>query len=124
MMTAVNAEQLVRDWLSADSGLVGWRVSLSVPSERPERFITVERLGGASDRFLDRPLIAVQVWASSRWEACDAAVRLVRPRLLDIIQRQEVGSVSIESIVDFQEPTPPYQARYQVTMQIVMAAES
>lgn len=123
-MTAVNAEKLSRDWLSADSGLVGWPVSMSIPPERPERFITVERLGGASDRFLDRPLIAVQVWASSRWEACDAAVRLVRPRLLDIIQRPEVGSVSIESLVDFQELTPPYQARYQVTVQITMAAES
>ena len=59
-------ETQIVQWLAAQSELAGCPVSLDVPAQRPERFITVERVGGAETRFIDTVLLAIQCWAGSR----------------------------------------------------------
>ncbi len=77
----MNAEKLVMDWLNAAPELKDYPASFEVPAKSNATnripFVTVERTGSTEGRFVSRPLIAVQVWAASRWEASDVAQRLV-----------------------------------------------
>lgn len=90
----MNAEKLVMDWLNAAPRVkVIPRASRLPPNPAP-RTVSVrhrERTGGSEGRFVSRPLIAVQVWAASRWEASDVAQRLVLPRLKRIVELPEVA---------------------------------
>lgn len=95
---------------------------VSVPNPRPERFYTVERTGGASDRFIDWPQIAVQAWAGSRSQA---AVMASRARMAALKLRKEpwCASVVLGGLYDFPDPDSR-QARYQFTLEIgVMSNE-
>lgn len=120
-MAYVNAERLVRDWLAARSELSSYTIAFSVPETRPVRFITVERVGGSSSLFLDDATIAVQVWETSRWNASNAAISLVRPALMAMSAHANVGDVDIVSVIDDPEPGAPYQARYQITVRLTTA---
>lgn len=113
---AVNIEQLLIDHLNNDGTLADYPASLSVPADRPARFITVERAGGADGELFASPLLSIQVWDTSRWNACDAAARLVRPSLLRLVEHDEIGAVSILSIINSPDPDSR-QARYQISMQ-------
>lgn len=121
MMSPLNMELIVKQWIESDDALADYPVSFDVPSTRPARFITVERVGGGSDGILDRPMIAVQVWDTSRWNASNAAMALVKPRLVDLWQHPNVGAVSIESVVNFPETVAPFQSRYQITVSMTVA---
>ena len=52
---------------------LGVHVSASVPRDRPQRFVTVERTGGALDQFRDLPMFAVQAWGVSAAGAASPA---------------------------------------------------
>ena len=121
MMSPLNAELIVKQWLEADDALAGYPVSFDVPATRPERFVTVERVGGGSDGVLDSPTIAVQVWETSRWNASDAATRLVKPSLLNLVEHDEIGAIDILSIINNPDPESG-QARYQITLQATSVA--
>jgi hypothetical protein len=118
---AINIEKLAIDHLNADGTLGDYPASLSVPAERPERFITVERTGGPDGLLFASPLLSVQVWDTSRWNASDAATRLVKPSLLNLVEHDEIGAVSILSIINNPDPESG-QARYQITLQATSVA--
>lgn len=120
-MSGVNAELIVKQWLESYTPLAGYPVSFDVPKNRPQKFITIERTGGASTQFLDNPVIAVQVWDTSRWNASDVALRIVKPRLLQLWQHPNVGSVNVESVVNLPEPDAPYSPRYQIVISLTTA---
>ena len=113
----MNAEKLVVDWLNADPGLRPATASLSMPpdasSTSPTAHITVERTGGPESPFVSRPLLAIQTWAASRWNASSLAVDVARRTDID-----EVADVDILSITDF--PSPDGRPRYQVTCQLTI----
>ena len=94
-----------------------------VPKSRPARFIIVERVGGASGRIIDRPLIAVQIYAATRSEAMKLAetTRMVLQRLTDptdIPDLAEIAAVDISGVTNYplDEKTP----RYQITAQLAV----
>ena len=113
----VNIEKLVIDHLNNDGTLGAYPASLSIPTERPRGFITVERVGGNDGALFSTPLLSVQVWESSRWNASDAAIRLVKPSLLRLVGHDEIGAVSILSIINNPDPESG-QARYQINLQV------
>lgn len=84
-----------------------------VPEERPARFGTFERTGGAlSSGVIDRPMVALQVWAPTRAEAesmADATARAVR----GLVGRGGIRSASVESSCNFPD-TKGRSGRYQV----------
>lgn len=86
---------------------------MEVPADRPRRFVTVERVGGAETNFVDRPVLAVQFWAESRYQASEGA------RLLSLILDglaatvPELGRCKVESVYNFPDER---QARYQLTV--------
>lgn len=89
-----------------------------VPGTRPAAFITVERVGGGYADVRDLPMVAVQCWAGSRFEASELA-GVVAGELRNLAHvHPQVGRVGIESVVNFPDPDSK-QARYQVTATLV-----
>lgn len=74
----LNLEKTVKDWIDADpeSDLTAY---LEVPADRPQRFVTIERVGGRELEYSSRPTIAVQVWAETRWQAAQLATGQAAP---------------------------------------------
>lgn len=117
----VNIEKLVIDHLNADGTLGDYPASLSIPAERPRRFITVERVGGGDGLLFATPLLSVQIWDSSRWNASDASTRLVKLSLLNLVKHDEIGAVDILSIINNPDPESG-QSRYQINIQASVKA--
>lgn len=64
----MNVEQEIVGYLR-DNGMSAYA---DVPKPRPPKFVTVERTGGPADSVrIDRPTVAVQAWAQSRYEASE-----------------------------------------------------
>lgn len=112
----VNVEALLVGALNASGGLPA--AYAEVPSERPEAFITVERVGGGYADVRDLPMVAVQCWEQSRFEASELAASVASELRSLAHVHPQVGRVNIESIINFPDPDSK-QARYQVTATLV-----
>lgn len=94
-------------------------VYADVPSERPETFVTVERTAGGRDvhGLVDRPQLAVQSWAPTRYLASalsdevDAAMRS--------LAGWPITKVATDRIYNFPaEGSPRYQGVYELTCHV------
>ncbi len=112
----VNVEALLVGALNAVDGLP--EVFVEVPSTRPAQFITVERVGGGHEDVRDLPMVAVQCWAGSRYNASELAATVAKALRQLAYTHPNVGRVNIESIINFPDPDSK-QARYQVTATLV-----
>lgn len=112
-----NIETIIVQYLATKTGMP---VSLSVPSPRPDEFITVERTGGAENRYSANAILAVQCWSDSRLHASALANR-VSMLLGDAVSVLPLASCSVESNYHFPEVTPPRQERYQLTVTCIMS---
>lgn len=119
----LNLEKTVKDWIDADPDGDGLTAYLEVPADRPQRFVTIERVGGRELEYSSRPTIAVQVWAETRWQAAQLATGQVLPRLLDLDLLDPIAAVSVESVIDLPDPDPPPQPRYQITISLDAATQ-
>ena len=114
---SLDLETAVKEWVDSDpeGELTAY---LEVPDDRPKRFVTVERVGGRELEYSSHPTLAVQVWAESRWQAARLTTSQVLPRLLDLDLLDPIAAVHVESVIDFPEPGPPPQPRYQITISL------
>ena len=117
----MSAESLVVGLLNDHDPLLdeGLEAFGDVPADRPERFITVERTGGARGSVTDSPMFAVQVWAESRYEAVRLAELVadeLRPALLP---DPRIARVSVNSVYNFPDPAGAGSPRAQVVVEIV-----
>ncbi|MBT1173581.1 hypothetical protein JS528_09560 [Bifidobacterium sp. MA2] len=115
-------EQLVKQWLDSDPHLQDWPVTLTVPPNRPTRFITIERTGGTQGRYSATPLITLQIWAENRSEAAYTA-GTVSIRMLEMTALADIADTQVESVTNLPFPGPPPHARYQVLVQVTQAAQ-
>lgn len=120
---ALNLEKTVKDWIDADPDGDGLTAYLEVPADRPRRFVTIEREGGAELEYSSHPVLAVQAWAETRWQASRLATETVLPRLLDLDMLDPIAAVNVQSVIDLPDPGPPPQPRYQITIQLDAAAQ-
>ena len=117
----MDVETMIVQWLNASDTLKDAPASLSVPPDRPERFVTVERTGGSEGPYRSMPTVAVQAWSlTSRYEAARLA-GLVRDRLMTLTDIDEVADVSIESVTHYPDPGPPFTERYQILIQLTVS---
>ena len=68
-MAAFSATEAAVAWLSN----LGYRTSSRVPAAMPERFVTVERVGGSATDMVDLARFAVQTWADTDADAEEMA---------------------------------------------------
>ena len=120
---SLNLEKTVKDWIDADPDGDGLTAYLEVPADRPKRFVTIERVGGNENEYSSHPILAIQVWAETRWQAAQLATGTLLPRLLDLDLLDPIAAVSVESVIDFPDPGPPPQPRYQITIQLDAATQ-
>lgn len=107
-------------WLIAHlGGRLGVPAFADVPADRPARFVTVERTGGASDPFRDMPTVAVQCWAGTRHEASEMALA-ARDACLDYAGEPGVLRCEVTGICNFPDPDSG-QARYQLVAELVVS---
>lgn len=119
----MNIETTVVQWLNTGLEPQGVHASMSVPSDRPKRFVTVERTGGGDEPHRSLSTLAIQVWAEDRYEASEAALNLVQPRLESLTELDPIAQVDILSVVHLPDPGPPEAERYQINIQITAARQ-
>lgn len=118
----MDIETTIVQWLNADPELEGIPASLSVPRDRPDRFVTVERVGGMEGPYRSTPIVAVQAWDSEgRYKAAQLA-KAVGRRLMGLTGIDRIADVSIESVVHLPDPGPPFEERYQILIQTTVAS--
>lgn len=94
----------------------GFDAYADVPNPRPAEFVTVERTGGPSDAVrLDRPVVAVQAWAASRYEASELMNR-VDDCMKSITANAEITKCKRNSMYNYPDES---QARYQAVYALV-----
>ena len=93
-------------------------VYADVPESRPLSFVTVERTGGARDAYglIDRPTIAVQSWAETRYKASQLANE-VDSAMHALVGSDGITSVVTNTITNFpsSDGVPRYQGLYEIT---------
>ena len=91
---------------------------MEVPATRPERFYTVERVGGRRRDVRDLPLVAVLAWAGSRWDASEMATDIAEFLRSLAATHPNVARVDIESLYNNPDPASEHP-RYQVNAQFI-----
>lgn len=109
----MDIESALIEWLGANTS-IPW--SGDVPKGKPP-FGTVERTGGGiKDVVIDSPMVAIQLWGTTRSEAKDLAIE-VRKILPRFAYEPHVRKVSIQSIQNFPDDDGK-KPRYQVVAEI------
>jgi hypothetical protein len=91
------------------------------PEEPPERFITVERIGGSTSHIVvDRPKVAIQAWATTRLDAGLLANQIKSAVTLMPTEIPRVTRATMSSSENYpathEEQTIP---RYQIIVDLV-----
>lgn len=101
---------------------LGFDARADVPAKRPDSFVTVERVGGAStENVLDRAVLAVQCWAPTRLAASQLAIA-VDVAMRGVTATDGVCEYARQSMYNFPDPDSR-QARYQLTCEVVALRE-
>jgi hypothetical protein len=97
----------------------GVPVSNRVPTDRPEKFITVDRTGGKRTHLWDSPMFAVQAWAPTEVEAsalADEVADAILAWQLDPI----VAYSAVNAVYAFPDPDARVP-RFQLTVSATLA---
>ncbi|NEG54758.1 hypothetical protein [Bifidobacterium platyrrhinorum] len=113
----LSIETTLVQFLNRQPELTGIPVSTDVPPQRPERFVTVERVGGDETPFTDHPMLAIQCWGTSRMQASFLAQR-VKTLLERATRIPAVARVRIESTLN--DPLDEHTPRYQITAELTV----
>ena len=121
----VDVESLLVDYLRG----VGFDAYGDVPDGDvdavPERFLTVERTGGAlsDDCVTDRAAVVVQAWAPTRADALDLAIG-ADAVMLGFETVPEVMRVYTREMVNFPPMNGDRRGRYQLAYTVVTLTET
>lgn len=110
----MNIEATIIEYLS-DS--IDVPVSADVPKNRPEEFITIERVGGQVDGLvMDHANIVVQAWTQNRFSASEL-IESIDTILLNL----NINNITnIERTTVYNFPDPDYSmARYQAEYEVI-----
>lgn len=119
MAKTYSIEEAVRNWLVS----MGYDAYVRVPKDRPDRFVTVERTGGAVENLVDYPTVAIQTWAQTQAEAEEdaSAIRMVAlvGQLPEGVHSMRVNSGPYK-FYDEDSMMPRYQILFDVACQLVI----
>ena len=118
MSNAYSIEEGVIAWLTG----LGYDAHATVPKDRPDRFVTVERTGGDVADMVDHPEIAIQTWARSaadaEQDACAIRMVALAGNLPGGVHSMRVNSGPYK-FYDEESMQPRYQTVYDAACQIV-----
>ena len=109
-------EATVINWFNTQN--LGVTAYGGVPADRPNRFVTVERTGGAVTTFRDFPTLAVQTWAQSA-AAAAALADTIRHALPGLTSVEQIARVEIGSTYNWPDPLSG-QPRYQTILTLTV----
>lgn len=117
-MSAFSVTEAMVSWLSS----MGHSASTRVSADAPASFVTVERVGGGVDSYVDRASMAVQCWAATDAEAEELANEV---RLAVLTSQPPAGIHSVRA------ERGPYQfydeatrrPRYQLVLDVACQLE-
>lgn len=113
---AFDIEAALVSWIAERAGVPAFG---AVPEDGPPRFVTIERTGGPTSLGVDRPTVAVQVWAGSRADASGLALAIRRLAVERMAQEvAQVSSCTANATYDFPDPKSR-RARCQLVLDIV-----
>ena len=107
-------EQFFINYLNQN--LDGVQASGDEPQPAPERFVTVEQVGGGEENLITRADIAVQSWAPTRAEAA-ALNQTVIATMKRSVEESEISKCHLDTTYNFTDTTkkrPRYQAVFEV----------
>lgn len=111
----MDVEKAIIDYLKSK----GIEAFADVPKPRPAEFVTVERTGGPCDSVrVDRPTVAIQAWAQSRYEASSLMYQ-IDSHMRDIaVGTNGIMQCKRNSLHNWpDEKQPRYQAVYDLVTQ-------
>lgn len=102
------------------SETIGCDAYAEAPRKRPEQFITIERTGGGEELhgLIDRPLVAVQSWGQSNYDASSLALIVDQAMLVAPNHITNLMSCERNSLYNFPDPDSRI-ARYQGIYELV-----
>lgn len=95
----------------------GVRCYPSVPADRPDRFIVVQRTGGTRGAFLNTPSVAIQSWAPTEQEASSLADEV--DAAMESLPYGGSGVTKVERSEPYPFPSVEKIPRYQAVYDLV-----
>jgi len=112
----MNIEARIMQWLNSLD--LDYKAYIDIPTEIPEEFAVVKRIGGRRDSaVIDRPRIALQLWAASNMRAAEIAYQ-VDELATQLVQDSRISKVSRDALYGY-EVADSGHARYQIELDIV-----
>jgi len=112
----MNIEKLITTWLNGLN--LGFRAHQDLPSNPPEELIIVKRIGGLRDSIvIDRPHIALNVWAASNERAAEMAYQIDK-HVASLVEDRHISKVARASLGWFRSEDST-QERYQIVLTLV-----
>lgn len=115
-MEAYEFPNVERELISVITSQVRVAAGVDIPNPRPAEYVQVNRVGGASDKTTDRPMVTFFVWAGS-WASAHDLVSLVRRRVTSVLRMGDAPVYRIREIGGPARAPDPTDgsARYQFT---------
>lgn len=107
-------EEIIREHLLNRLDCPVW---LEMPKNPPERFVLLERTSGGEENWVKYPTVAVQSYGASLYEAAGLN-EAVKAAMKELVERDEVSSVSLNSDYNFTDTTN-HRYRYQAVFDLV-----
>lgn len=113
----MNIEAVIKEYLSSKLAVL---VSVTVPSNRPEKFVTIERTGGPLEYVvMDHATLAIQSWAKTPYEASELANEV--DSTMQNLNLPNITKVERNSIYNFPDTQ---KARYQGVYEVIFYKEN
>lgn len=114
-MTAFNVEAALVEWLSER---LDCPVSQLVPADRPTRFVTLQRTGGAMTTGIDNPVIAVDAWEQTPYGASELALQVRALILYQAVGIPEIRHVDVGAGPFFSPDADSRMPAYRLTFNL------
>ena len=112
----MTCEEFIIGYLSSELTETVIPVSGSVPHPMPDEFVTVEMTGMSKVNYIEKALISIECWSTSRAQA-SALNERVYDAMCRVSEQAEVSACALETIyndTDMETNRPRYHSRYSI----------
>lgn len=116
-MDKPNVEKLVIGWLE-DSPLITWPVYGDMPKPRPEKFLLVDRTGGARESMvLDTAELLIEVYHQKSREMASDEANSIADLIPEIKKLESITRAKVNSVIKLDDTIGKYW-RYQIYIDV------